>query len=151
MPMVRLTADTKATSRRRPMTGCCRHSDTRTSRSPRPSRNVVKNLCVPASGASQAFCCKELQGLLQMEGGEVVSPFGECTLHCGSWEALVLWVLAPSHLQTVTTCTAPTMLLKQFLHVESVLQETGQTNSPGPLGSGCTLPSRPLQGRPPPA
>lgn len=45
MPMVRLTADTKDTSRRRPTTGCWRHSETRTSLSLRPSRNVVKNLC----------------------------------------------------------------------------------------------------------
>ena len=45
MPMVRLTADTKDTSRRRPISGCWRQSDTRTSLSLRPSRNVLKNLC----------------------------------------------------------------------------------------------------------
>ena len=55
MPMVRFTADTKDTSRRRPTTGCCLHSDTRTSLSLRPSRNVLKNLCTSADTTSQAI------------------------------------------------------------------------------------------------
>ena len=55
MPMVRLTADTKDTSRRRPISGCWRQSDTRTSLSLRPSRNVLKNLC-----ACTGFICAKM-------------------------------------------------------------------------------------------